>query len=299
MRKAYLIAPLIATLALPVTALSQTTFTDTFDGTLTTLSSTSFAWYSRDGTWSYTAGNLASSTNERAAVGYFVNPGEYLTLSNIGDSISLTVNFVLADANQTGADRFRIGLLGSGPTPISANWSANHAADDAAGSVGIIGTIGHLRGTSGGGSVNVDSLRLYDRDTASLLVMGDNNPLGNYYTALGVGGAAYTYPGQTANSTIHTASLAITMTGTNTVSINYTFSQGATELASMSLDDVITESLYFDHVGLFARTPAVQITDITVSYSAIPEPSTYAAIFGALALGLVAFRRRQLAKRAA
>ncbi|WP_438480137.1 PEP-CTERM sorting domain-containing protein [Oleiharenicola lentus] len=31
----------------------------------------------------------------------------------------------------------------------------------------------------------------------------------------------------------------------------------------------------------------------TTSVSAIPEPSTYAAIFGAMALGLVAYRRRQ------
>jgi len=39
--------------------------------------------------------------------------------------------------------------------------------------------------------------------------------------------------------------------------------------------------------------PVLDKVSVTMSTSAIPEPSTYSAIFGALALGAAAFRRRQ------
>ena len=50
-----------------------------------------------------------------------------------------------------------------------------------------------------------------------------------------------------------------------------------------------------DHSG---NDHGLAIDDFSVSYTAIPEPSTYAAIVGVLALGGVMWQRRRKAKQA-
>jgi len=95
---------------------------------------------------------------------------------------------------------------------------------------------------------------------------------------------------QIATGTLSTASA--TFTGAGSYSFTSGVNAGATFLATLQIT-------YFGNIG--AQTPEITGTmlntgfgqqGITLNASAIPEPSTYAAIVGALALGVVMLRRR-------
>jgi hypothetical protein len=62
----------------------------------------------------------------------------------------------------------------------------------------------------------------------------------------------------------------------------------ATRIATDSTNPLLWSTLSFHHEGA-----ASGIDNVSISASAIPEPSTYAALAGAAALGLASYRRRQ------
>jgi hypothetical protein len=75
----------------------------------------------------------------------------------------------------------------------------------------------------------------------------------------------------------------------------YTFTNGApaTFYASLSLTYTTGMAMQEPDVNITMASTAFGGQGITLNGSAIPEPSTYAAIAGTLALGLAVWRRRQ------
>ncbi|MDI1250700.1 MAG: PEP-CTERM sorting domain-containing protein [Lacunisphaera sp.] len=80
------------------------------------------------------------------------------------------------------------------------------------------------------------------------------------------------------------------------------FSPDATTITNIGTDiawnspadtNTVSYNLFTISTGLGGIANSVGVANLTTA--AIPEPSTYAAIFGALALGFVAYRRRQQA----
>lgn len=115
---------------------------------------------------------------------------------------------------------------------------------------------------------------------------------GNVSWVLSFADNVNTTPTVIGSGTLSTASATFTGSGTN-----YTFTNGAPATFYASLALTYT-------TGMAMQNPEINVTmldtgyggqGITLNTAAIPEPSTYAAIVGALALGLVAWRRRQAA----
>ena len=76
------------------------------------------------------------------------------------------------------------------------------------------------------------------------------------------------------------------------------FEQGKDQfLVKNKISDEVLSAVYFDGAGTKGVDYEVVQTQLSdgfwsLTYNAIPEPSTYAMIFGAIALGFVAYRRR-------
>jgi hypothetical protein len=65
--------------------------------------------------------------------------------------------------------------------------------------------------------------------------------------------------------------------------------------ASPDLTNVLGIGLWFDNVRVGTSTSGMNINISDISFTAVPEPSTYALWGGFLALGLVLYRRRRVA----
>jgi hypothetical protein len=78
-------------------------------------------------------------------------------------------------------------------------------------------------------------------------------------------------------------------TGTNgTVTVTPT----TVTLTGLNISDEATMGLFWTTVNAAGANSALAINNFEASFTAVPEPATYGAIFGALALGLAMVRRR-------
>ncbi|MCD8482555.1 MAG: PEP-CTERM sorting domain-containing protein [Verrucomicrobia bacterium] len=114
--------------------------------------------------------------------------------------------------------------------------------------------------------------------------------MGDAYTALGTGGTAYTVSTSLVGAPL-SVTLTVVLTATNTVSTELTYRNGETVLSTHTVNGIVSNSLSFDAVGYYTRSPTNEMTGITVTTTAIPEPQTYIMTFGLIALAAVVRRR--------
>lgn len=277
---------------------------------------------------------MVLANNDRAALGYFTNSGSSAQLVNVGDSITMTINFYYqATGNNTAGDRLRFGLLQSVANPAAtgsasyftpniiggANTEARISESTTGGSAssstpgipfannytGFVSTIGPSR--SSAGTVAAGSLKLYERNVSNASIMGDGTSLGGAYTNIPIADAAgYSVPAGgwfgSANPLTATIQLSLVEIGDGSNKLDYSFSLAfnATIYESVSISGWETSMpLSFDTVALYIQTPLINLKDITITQfsvpAPVPEPSTYAALVGVVALGVVAYRRRKAA----
>ena len=145
----------------------------------------------------------------------------------------------------------------------------------------------------GGGTFDIDGLSFaYDIDAIGNTLAGGGFVGATNVWDVSVNGASFSNLG---NSVVPNAGSATAQTfalgdlaGVTSLSLRYTFDSGITDLDGDSapfpgdLDQIL-----FDNFVFFGDSDSV------ATFTVVPEPSTYAALAGALALAFVAYRRRR------
>jgi hypothetical protein len=286
MKTPYLFATLL--LVGPTLAAAQTVWVnETFaDGNRTgDTPPTSLEWYSTAGAATLTAGVgsmtlVTGGTSGRHAMAYFTSLGSSASL-DVGDTLTFSFNFSLTEVRDLSSG-LRFGLFnttdGTRYTADSQNAGNTH--------VGYAAMV-NLAAASGSPA----SIR--ERSAAANNLITSTNS----YTTMGNnGGVAYTFLA----NTIYTGVMSVNRTDTNAASVTVSFSQGATPIFSFTREDSAAIVSSFDSIAIAIGSAssvagADSITVSNVSVTQIPEPSTYAAIFGFGALGLAVFLRRRRA----
>jgi len=173
-------------------------------------------------------------------------------------------------------------------------------------------TVARLSARTSAGAVVTPNVAFYERVPAAPTATGVSLTGASAATAgtagfntIATGGAAFTIGSNWFNggpgSTRIPLTLAYTITylgidedtGNKLINLAYSLTDGSI-VNSFSNDHVTTGPLTFDTITLFSRSAYPEFDDITVTLtSAIPEPATYAALFGLSGLGLVYLRRRR------
>jgi autotransporter-associated beta strand protein len=235
-----------------------------------------------------TIGGLNTSTTFAGNINAF---GDGTTLTKIGTG-TLTLT---GGSDYSGATTVSAGTLLVNGTSGSSLGNGNDVIVESGATLGGTGLIGnndvkifaggHLApGNNGVGTLSINSnLLLYDGAVLDFQ-LGPVNASDRINTGL-LGGTLYDWetPG---GITLNFTDAGGFGAGTY---ILFDFTGGYTSLdpANISFGSVIAG---YDYSLAYNG----DYLELTATLAAIPEPSTYAAIFGALALGLIVFRRRQL-----
>lgn len=86
--------------------------------------------------------------------------------------------------------------------------------------------------------------------------------------------------------------------GANFNGLNFDFPSQSLPVATTYFSAYLgtyTLNATYGHYFTIQNVGQIDFTPTSLTISAVPEPSTYAAIFGALALGLVVWKRRRAA----
>lgn len=309
-----------------------TVFSTTFDAAHNALNSSTFNITSQGSTWnvastkdatgsSLTAGGLkltipAASGFVEAQTRFTTSP---ITLSANGDYVKVVTTFSGTNVMRSGAggsSQLNIGLFdtsGSNPltglnnagvgvpginiTGAAQTWEG-YIAKIAEGSTGASSGVYQRPVQNPGGTTSSSQDLLFPLATggfsSSVPAVGSSNQAG-VWAAL-------------SNATTYTLAFTITRASSTSYTIGYDLFSGSgtggTTLATYSATTsgaTYLTGLTFDGLAIGARyTSSATTNDITYSslsvstntISAVPEPSTYAALAGLAALGLVAWRRR-------
>ncbi|MBW8781370.1 MAG: autotransporter-associated beta strand repeat-containing protein [Verrucomicrobia bacterium] len=269
------------------------TYTGPTTVTLGTLSVSSLAnggSASHIGASSNAAGNLVLNGGTLQYTGAAVSTDRLFSLqssSTINASGSGAVNFT-----NTGSMGFNSGTAAKTLTLTGTNTGTNTLAAVIGDNTGATSVT-----KSGAGTWVLSGANTFTGATAvnaGTLATGSTGTFGAGNVSV-VSGAALTFGNNTSIADLSTLTLASTstagsinlnFTGTETVglvfdSVSSTYLAGGTYTAT----DLNTLLASLGGNAVFAGTGSL-------SFSAIPEPATYAAIFGALALGMVLIRRR-------
>lgn len=230
-----------------------------------------------------------NSTSSRMAIGYF-------PLVTIGSTATtITLNFTTGAMGST-AGNLRIALVDSRANGFRATDGFSSTDASYNGDVGY----GVFSGSStvGGGNTTNLSLNAYERTTTtSTDLLGT---AGNWTSLASSSGMTGYFQANTSYALSFTLSY-----DASTLSMTTAITGGNFSNASFLTTDSTSPTVNFDALALrfgsgsnqFAN---VNLTSFTVSQvSAVPEPSTYAALVGAASLGLVILRRRRRAQLAA
>lgn len=274
---------LLIAAALPLTLSAQVT-TTIFDeafatGARTTFTAgTSAVWYTSAATSqvTYTPDTSITqlSSGNRQLVGYFTPQGSAVSVA-VGDTLEFTFT-VIFTAPADLANGFRFGLLdSSGGSRFSAD---NHGA-----SATVTGYTGY------GGFLNLGAsatgARLYDRSTGSFSLFAAGG-----YAGLGTATSSQALSADVA----YTGVLTLTRSSATQMDLSFNLSGGSVNYTVGATD--ASGAFSFDTFGFYTATGSATqfvISQAKLDYTAaaIPEPSTYAALVGLAALGLVGWRR--------
>lgn len=271
----------LLTLAAPAVAATVSLVTDNFsDNERLTFTNGSPATSLN---WSFRAG---SSTGASAATGALVfTPPTSALLTTSFDTItlsptgitSITVSFDYSASNLATLSTWRWGLLNSAGHLTTDTTGATNGASNYAGVEGysFIGGIGTGTGAS--------SWRFGETASAvgtDFTNSGTNPALGGSHANVAL-----------TNNTVYNGSLTLTLTETNTLSISATVA-GYTLTATDATPTTLDFNGFWMLTGTSGNVMTVdnfQITGVT----AVPEPSSAAALAGLAALGCLGLRRRR------
>jgi len=313
---------------LPVLGFAQATvFSTTFDAAHNALNSSTFNITSQGSTWnvassrdatgsSLNAGGLtltiqtSNSGFVEAQTRFTTSP---ITLSANGDYVKVVTTFSGTNVLNGSSTGLAIGLFdsgGSNPYTGLSNSGINATA-----------TLGSSYNTGGAASwdgysamlVGAGNSRLWERppqrntgETSRVQDLLFTSITPGYNSSNGGGVGTADAVSLTTSST-YTLAFTITLSAPTTYTVSYeVFSgsgTGGTSVASYSAattPSTYLSNLTFDGLAIGARFRSGVAGDITYSSlsvitggaTAVPEPSTYAALAGLAALGLVAWRRR-------
>lgn len=196
------------------------------------------------------------------------------TLSSVGDSVSLTGGVTFTGLATPQADQFRFGLY------------------DVNGQSGVNGWLGYFATNAGNpsGGTGPTVSNLWERSNPNTASFGS----GTGAVSISTVGATPSGPAFVSGS--YTFSLSITrvsaglelawsMVGTD---VTYSFSK--------TFIDTTPQTYTFNRVGIFTggglNADQITFSNIDVTFTAVPEPSTWAAITAVVALGAACMRRR-------
>lgn len=247
-----------------------------------------------------------SSGSTRGLMAYFASSTAPVSLA-VGDTLTVALTFRFNGSGAGANGDFRIGLLnsGGGATNI-ASASSRYAvatSNSLTSSSTARGYSGYIANTRAATTGSTDTLSFWERTpgvTGSQQIVGPTASdlaatttfaqLGNY------GGGSV---GAVANSgTLYTLTFSASHASASQINLDYRVANATTDetIMSYSGSDSSTLITSFDSLMVFSTyNNQLTVTDMNVSVSSIPEPSTYAAFAGLAALGLVAYRRRRAA----
>lgn len=290
------IAILLAGLLIPVcSGFAQTTIINEqfADGNRTTATQaggtyTSLDWFdSSTDSLSATAGSMTiavpqASAAARHAVAHFGS----VSLNNVGDSITLSFNvsFTGITSASTSAVAFRFGLFNN---DVAGGY--NYTAD---GQDPNTAAPGYTVRTSPYNSLTQSQTRL--GTTQLMTVFGTTGNTSNY-----------DYSGKIPhilNDSVYAMSLTITLTAVDTVQLGFSIFDTANQVSTSfsGTSSLLTGTrayTSFDTIAFSASDSGATGTGIdsatisNITLTAIPEPSSYAALLGLTSLGVVACRR--------
>lgn len=292
------IAILLAGLLIPVcSGFAQTTIINEqfADGNRTTATQaggtyTSLDWFdSSTDSLSATAGSMTiavpqASAAARHAVAHFGS----VSLNNVGDSITLSFNvsFTGITSASTSAVAFRFGLFNN---DVAGGY--NYTAD---GQDPASDAQGYTVRTSPYNSLTQSQARLGTANDSLMTVFGAT---GNT--------TSYDYSSKIPhllNNSVYAMSLTITLTAVDTVQLGFSIFDTANQVSTSfsGTSSLLTEDrayTSFDTIAFSASDSGATGTGIdsatisNITLTAIPEPSSYAALLGLTSLGVVACRR--------
>lgn len=258
--------------------------TSTSSPTISTPTSTNTQWVV-NGTSQMTASSTGmlwnmNSTSNRMAIGYFPT----VTVGSAPVKFELT--FTTGNAGTT-ANNLRIALLDGSPSGYRTTDGFGSTDASYVNDVGY----GFFSGSSNVGGGNTTNLVMgtLDRTTTS-----SNDLLGTAgnWTSIGSSSGA---TGYFAANTTYT--LAITMAySAGTMNITTEITGGNFSGMNYTVADSTSPVVNFDTLAIRLGGGSGQFSNInyeSFTVTAIPEPSTYAALVGVAALGLVIYRRRR------
>lgn len=279
--------PLLLLLAAPLAA-QTTLLNDTFsDLSITDQNLTSSAfWVSSSSTGMSLVNGTLSLTPGRHALAYFTSAGTTQALA-VGDSLTVSLNITFSTVG-TASGGFRVGLFDSnGATRSSTNGD----------NTSFTGYDGYIF-TSTLDSTTSNSLTLRER-VAGVSGALLSSTTGGIYTTVGSTGGP---TGQTLSTGVaYNVTYTITRTDSTTLSQAYYLTGGTLSGFNNTFSDTTASTTEFDTFAILSTSTGgsnFAIDNVLITYSAavaaVPEPSTYAMIFGGVSfLGLLYQRRRR------
>ena len=286
---------ILATAALPFALTGQTVFNDSWsDGSLAATEATDIPWYTTTSSSALEVGTgfmgLVSGTSGRGIHGLYTP-----TALNVGDNITLTFTFTTpATVGTARGDAFRVSLVNSLGRAVDSNQSLSSSNPNPLfdGMPAYMATYDVVTGT--------ENVRLLRHDEAA--VLGRFMSTTSEWITLDSGGGTYTFLADTE----YVGILSLTRTGADEMSIFSSMSQGGSELSSHTALSSGAVPTTFDMLGFqvnsntFGSTSSsdtpdngIDFSNINLEYTAVPEPSAFVFILGALAFGFMIVRRRK------
>lgn len=219
------------------------------------------------------------------------------TLQNTGDSLTAAFTFKMSGPVFTSSsNNFRIALHHTGTgTAISANNFANTNS-------AFVGYVGYMAAVSLD-FADATPVAIFDKIASGNALIGQATE-GTQFNTLAQGGIDLSPAATPAlvPDTFYTSAITVTRLATG-VNVSYSLTGGTLgSVFQFDIDDTDAAATSFDTLLFHVNSgtwDTSQLHNVNIAFTAgtvIPEPSTYAALAGLLALGIVAWRRRQISR---
>lgn len=217
---------------------------------------------------------VASHTSDRP--GAVVRLPQAIALDEVGNYIQFVGNYSGLVGNNINFS-IRVGFFDSTGVTVDSDFDPDTAS--------LVGYFGGLATRSGSGA----NTNVFHQAAGTGLLMGINqgNVTGAGITAIGANVNPLTTGNRTVTYRIERSSdTLLTFTFSDGVNVNLERTLAVASASTLSLD---TFAVSF----ALGSSVSAQFSDMEITGLVIPEPSTYALLFGASAIGLVVWRRRR------